>query len=131
NPSRTLHVMGSLSVQRSTDEATGKNAGLAPQKRLYTRADWRFAPSWMAGAAINHVADRAREPLDTRPELADYTTTDVILQRENLWGNWELRGTVQNLFDRDVREPSIAPGNIPFDLPMAGRSVSVQLRYSL
>lgn len=131
NPSRTLHLMGSLSVQRSTDEASGKNAGLAPQKRLYTRADWRFAPSWMAGAALNHVADRAREPLDTRPKLADYTTTDVILQRENLWGQWELRGTVQNLFDRDVREPSIAPGNIPFDLPMAGRSVSVQLRHNM
>lgn len=130
-PSRLLQIMGSVSVQHSTDQATGQNAGLAPQLRLYTRADWRFAPSWMAGAALNHVADRAREPGDLRPAVADYTTTDLTLQRENLFGNWEVRATVQNLFNRDVREPSIAPGNIPFDLPMPGRSVSVQLKHSL
>ncbi len=66
-----------------------------------------------------------------RAPLADYTTADLTLQRENLFGKWELRGTVQNLFDTDVREPSIAPGNITFDLPMAGRTFSVRLRHAL
>lgn len=131
NPTRTLRLTGSLSVQHSTDEATGKDAGLAPHQRLFGRADWRFDPSWQVGATVNHVADREREPGDTRPQLADYTTTDLSLQRENLFGNWELRATVLNLFDRDVREPSIAPGNIRFDLPMPGRSLSVQLKHSL
>jgi outer membrane receptor for ferrienterochelin and colicins len=131
NPTRLLRVMGSVSLQKSTDEASGKDAGLAPQKRFFARADWRFNPAWLAGASINHVADRAREPNDTRAQLADYTTTDLSVSRENLFGNWELRATVQNLFDRDVREPSIAPGNIPFDLPMAGRSFNLQLKHKL
>lgn len=131
NPTRLFRVMGSVSLQQSTDEASGKDAGLAPQKRYFVRADWRFHPAWLAGASINHVADRAREPSDTRAQLADYTSTDLSVSRENLFGNWELRATVQNLFDRDVREPSIAPGNIPFDLPMAGRSFSVQLKHRL
>ena len=131
NASRTLRLTGSVSVQRSTDEASGQPAGLAPQLRLFTRADWRFDPAWQLGASVNHVADRKREPGDTRPQLADYTTTDLSLSRENLFGNWELRGAVLNLFDRDVREPSIAPGNIRYDLPMPGRSFSLQLKHSL
>lgn len=131
NASRTLRLTGSVSVQRSTDQASGQPAGLAPQLRLFTRADWRFDPAWQLGASVNHVADRKREPGDTRPQLADYTTTDLSLNRENLFGNWELRGTVLNLFDRDVREPSIAPGNIRYDLPMPGRSFSLQLKHSL
>jgi outer membrane receptor for ferrienterochelin and colicins len=131
NATRSLRLAGSISVQRSTDEATGKPAGLAPQLRLYTRADWRFMPGWQLGGMVNHVADRKREPGDTRPQLADYTTTDLSISRENLFGNWELRATALNLFDRDVREPSIAPGNIRYDLPMPGRSFSVQLKHNL
>ncbi len=131
NPTRALRVTSSLSVQRSTDEATGKDAGLAPQRRLFARADWRFDPAWLAGAVVNHVADRAREPSDLRRPIADYTTTDLTLQREHLFGKWELRGSVHNLFDADAREPSIAPGNIPFDLPLAGRAFSVQLKRAM
>ncbi len=44
-----------------------------------------------------------------------------------MMAGWELRAAVRNLFGRDIREPSIAPGNIPFDLPMPGRTFSLQL----
>ena len=130
-PSRAVRVAGNLSLQRSIDQHSGQDAGLAPRRRLFTRADWRFKPSWQVGATVNHVAERRREPGDSRPALADYTTLDLNLQRDNLFGNWELRASVLNAMDRDVREPSIAPGNIPFDLPMAGRSFSLQLKHSL
>lgn len=131
NATRLLRLTGSVSLQHSTDEASGKDAGLAPQRRLFGRADWRFAPAWQAGASVNHVAKRKREPGDTRAPIDDYTTTDLSLQRESLFGNWELRVTLQNLFDSDVREPSIAPGNIRFDLPMPGRAFGVQLKHKL
>jgi outer membrane receptor for ferrienterochelin and colicins len=131
NPTRTLRLSGSVSVQRSIDEASGHNAGLAPGKRLFGRADWRFAPAWQAGAVVNHVADRQRQFGDLRPQIADYTTLDLTVQRENLFGGWALRATLLNAFDRDVREPSIAPGNIQYDLPMAGRSLSIQLMRKL
>ncbi|MDM5178691.1 TonB-dependent receptor [Massilia sp. DJPM01] len=130
-PLRALRLAASMSYQRSIDEASGRDAGLAPQRRLFARADWRPAPSWQIGTTINHVADRRREPGDARAPIADYTTTDISVLRERLSGNWQLRASVTNLFDRDVREPSAAPGNIRFDLPMPGRAFTLELRHTL
>jgi outer membrane receptor for ferrienterochelin and colicins len=131
NPTRMLRVAGSLSLQRSTDQASGKDAGLAPQQRAFVRADWRFDPAWLAGAVVNRVAKRAREASDVRAPIADYTGCDLTLQRDKLFGKWELRAAVQNVFNADIREPSIAPGNIPHDLPLAPRAFSVQLRRAM
>lgn len=131
NVDRSLRLSASYSLQHSTDEATGKDVGLAPQQRFFARADWRLAPSWQFGATLNHVADRKREAGDARPGIADYTTLDLTLQHQKLAGNWELRTSVTNLFNADAREPSAAPGNIPFDLPLAGRAFSVQLVHQL
>ncbi|RJG04936.1 TonB-dependent receptor [Noviherbaspirillum cavernae] len=125
---RNLRLSGNLSLQRSTDDATGQDAGLAPRRRLYLHADWRLAPMWQFGVTANHVADRKRQPGDTRAPIADYTTVDLSLRREKLAGNWEVRAMVTNLFNRDAREPSFAPGNIPFDLPLPGRAFYVQLQ---
>ncbi len=127
---RNLRLTGNYSLQHSTDEATGKDAGLAPHHRLFARSDWRFASSWQLGATINHVADRKRQPGDARPQIADYTTIDLSLRREKLFGNWEARAAVQNLFNQDVREPSLAPGNLPNDLPLPGRTFYVQLQHN-
>ncbi len=115
---RNLRLSGNWSLQRSIDQATQQDAGMAPHQHLFGQVDWRFSPLWQVGTTVNHVADRHRQPGDLRPRIADYTTTDVTLRREKLIGNWEFRATVSNLFDRDVREPTFAPGNIPFDLPM-------------
>jgi iron complex outermembrane receptor protein len=128
---RNLRLTGSLSLQRSIDEATGQDAGLAPHKRLYVRADWRIAPMWQFGSTVNYVADRKRQPGDARPQIPDYTTVDLTLRREKFVGNWDVRASVLNLFNRDAREPSFAPGNIPFDLPLPGRAFYVQFQHSL
>lgn len=127
---RSLQITGSLSLQRSIDEATREDAGLAPHKRLYLRADWRLAPLWQLGTTVNHVADRERQPGDNRPQIADYTTVDLSLRREKFVGNWDLRATVLNVFDRDAREPSFAPGNIPYDLPLPGRAAYIEFTHS-
>ncbi|MES2900824.1 MAG: TonB-dependent receptor [Pseudomonadota bacterium] len=131
DPVRTFKFTGSVSLQHSTDSMSDRDVGLAPEKRFFARARWEFAPSWEAALMVNHVADRKREAWDMRPLLADYTKTDVSLARANLAGAWELRALVQNLFDRDIREPSIGPGNIRFDLPLAGRAWSLQLSRKL
>jgi hypothetical protein len=36
---------------------------------------------------------------------------------------------MRNLFSADVREPSLASTGSPYDRPMAGRAVDVQLVY--
>jgi outer membrane receptor for ferrienterochelin and colicins len=128
---RTLRLSGSVSLQHSTDEASDQDAGLAPHQRLFARADWRFAPQWQLGATVNHVADRQRQPGDARPRIADYTTLDLSLRREQMASGWTVSGALLNLFNQDVREPSLAPGNIRFDLPLPGRTFHVQLQHKL
>lgn len=128
---RNLRLSGSFSLQHSTDDATGQDAGLAPRRRLFARADWRFAPLWQLGTTLNHVADRKRQPGDIRPRIADYTTLDLSLRREQLAGGWTVSAMLLNLFNQDAREPSLAPGNIPFDLPLPGRTLYVQFQHKL
>jgi iron complex outermembrane receptor protein len=58
---------------------------------------------------------------------------DLTLRSPRSSSGWEFRTSVRNLFDAKVEEPSLySPGEvipvlIPGDLPMAGRSIFVQL----
>lgn len=127
-----LRITGHYAYQKSIDAATNQDAGYAPHHHVYARADWRFAPSWRVGGQLNRVADRHRSAGDLRPPVADYTTFDLILRSELGRQRWNFAATVRNLFDADVREPSLAPGaNILEDLPMAPRAIYFQATYSL
>lgn len=126
-----LRLTGNFSLQHSTDSATGQDAGLAPHRRLFARADWRFAPLWQLGTTINHVADRMREPGDTRARIPDYTTVDLTLRREKFVGNWDMRAMVTNLFDRDAREPTLKSVAMPSDLPLPKRAFYIQIQHNL
>lgn len=127
----SLRLSGNFSLQHSTDSATGQDAGLAPHRRLFARADWRFAPLWQLGTTINHVADRMREPGDTRALIPDYTTVDLTLRREKFAGNWDMRAMVTNLFDRDAKEPTLKSVAMPSDLPLPKRAFYIQIQRSL
>lgn len=127
--SRNLRLTGNYSLQHSIDEASKKDAGLAPHRRIYLRSDWRFAPSWQFGSIINHVADRARQPGDIRAKIADYTTVDLSLRREKVYDRWNIQFSVHNLFNAKAREPSRLADNIPFDLPLPGRQLDLEFQY--
>lgn len=127
---RQLRLSGYYAWQQSTDRGTGRDAGYAPRHQLFGRADWRFAGGWTLGGQVLHVADRARPAGDARAPIADYTTVDLTLRARLDAGRWELCLSARNVFDADVREPSLAPGTaLPGDLPMAGRSFGAQLAY--
>lgn len=130
DPLRQLRLSGQFSYQRSIDPTTGLDVGYVPRRHAVLRADWRLASGWRANLLINHVADRHRTPGDTRPPVADYTTTDLTLGTERGPGQWNLQASVRNLFNADVREPSQAPGLIPNDLPQALRSFTAQASYA-
>ena len=127
---RRLRLTAHWSVQRSIDEATGRDAGYAPHHRLHARADWQVHGGWQLGAQVLHVAGRRRAAGDPRPAIADYTTADFTLHSPRARSGWEFMATLRNAFNADVREPSLAPGAaLPNDLPMARRSWSVQAQY--
>jgi iron complex outermembrane receptor protein len=132
--SRTVRVTGNYSYQKSIDEASNQDAGYAPHHHLYARADWRFAGPWLVSSQVNWVADRKRAAGDKRPDVPDYTTLDLTV-RSNLGkskNQWEYSASMRNLFNATVLEPSLAPGTaIPYDLPMAPRSLWLQATYKL
>jgi outer membrane cobalamin receptor len=126
---RTLRFAGSYAYQRSIDEATRTDAGLAPRHHVNMRADWVVAGRWVASGQLNHVADRRRTAGDRRPQIADYTTVDLTLRTSRVAQGWELSATLLNAFDVDVREPTLPSMGIVNDLPMPRRSLSVQAAY--
>ncbi len=62
--------------------------------------------------------------------IDDYTVVDLTLRAKEFAPGFEFALSARNLFDESVKEPSLAPGAIPNDLPLAGRGVFVELRKS-
>jgi len=124
---RDLRMLANFSYQRNVDRAAGRNAGYAPRRHWYARADWHVGEGWLISPQLNRVSGRVRVAGDNRPPVADYTTFDAALSRT--FGKWGLSLQLRNAFDADAREPSPAPGLIPFDLPLAGRAVFAQAAY--
>ncbi|MFG6461570.1 TonB-dependent receptor plug domain-containing protein [Roseateles sp. DXS20W] len=124
---RDLRLTAHYAYQRATDRASGADAGMAPHHMAYARADWRFGKGWALGGQVKRVAGRARAAGDARPAIADYTTADLTLRLASQPG-WDVALSARNLFDADVREPSVTPA-LTHDLPMAGRALDLQLVY--
>lgn len=129
--SSSLRLTGSYSLQHSRDEATNQDSGITPHRRLFARADWRFAPFWQLGATANHVAGRMREPGDMRANIPDYTTVDLTLRREQFAEGWDARAMVTNLFNQHAWEPTFRSVGMISDLPLAGRAFYIQLQLSM
>ncbi|MFZ6708655.1 TonB-dependent receptor domain-containing protein [Undibacterium sp. TC9W] len=131
---KNFRVAGNLAYQRAIDDATQKDPGLTPRLHAYLRADWQPASGWRVNTQINHVADRQREPGDTRPNVKDYTTLDLTIGTNKKYAGWDWALIVRNLLNADVREPSPYSTpfiNMPNDIPMGGRSVLLQFGYKL
>lgn len=129
---RDLRLVGNYAWQRSIDKTTDTDAGYAPHHHLFARADWQFAGSYTLSPQLNWVANRKRAAGDLRAPIADYHTLDLTVSTRRGKNQWNFSAAVRNLFDADAREPSLAPGlALPFDLPLAGRSFSIQASYKL
>jgi outer membrane receptor for ferrienterochelin and colicin len=127
--SHALRVTGNYAYQRAVDQTSNQDAGYGPQSHIYLRADWRFASGWQASAQGNRVLNRERAAGDSREPVPDYNSVDLTL-RTNLGKHWELAGSVRNLFDARIIEPTL-PNTVPTDLPQAGRSWYLQAMYKL
>ncbi|MBL8404162.1 MAG: TonB-dependent receptor [Dechloromonas sp.] len=126
-----LRLTGHYAYQRNIDQTTHQDAGYAPRQHLYTRADWRVYSDWRLSGQVNYVADRARPAGDTRPQVPDYTSVDLTLRTSPRKRGWDFSGSVFNLFNADIREPTKAASGIVYDLPMPRRTFWLQARYSL
>ncbi len=127
-----VRVVGNYAWQRSVDKTTGSDAGYAPHHHLHARADWQFAGVGVLSPQLTWVAGRKRAAGDARAPVPDYHTVDLALSTRHGRNQWNFSATIRNLFNRDVREPSLAPGlSLPYDLPVAPRALSLQASYKL
>jgi len=127
---RHLSINGNYAYQSSEDEATSSDAADAPQQQLYVRANYALTPVWSINSQLNHVMDRQRAAGDLRSDVDDYSIVDITLRAREIAPNVEFAVSARNVFDEDAFEPSLAPGLIPNDLPLAGRGFFVELRTS-
>ncbi len=124
-----LKLSGNYVIQRTRDKSVGQSAGRTPEQQVYTKITWQATPDINSTVQLNWIADRKRVANDNRPPVDDYATLDFSL-RYFFKNNWELSLIGKNISDEDVREPSPAPGSIPNDLPLAGRSAFIEIRYA-
>ena len=127
-----LTLTSNFALQKSTDETLDAPAAKSPEKQLYLRADWNLASDWRVNLQANWVMGRNRISADLRPAIDDYALVDLSV-RKVLNNSLELALTVNNLFGEDAREPSPNSDPMPFipnDLPLSGRTVLGEIRYS-
>lgn len=130
--SRSLRMSGNYSHQKTIDDVLNKDVGYAPRHHLYGRVDWKFANGWALSSQVNWVADRARPAGDTRQPISDYKTLDLTLRTTRGINQWDFTASVRNLFNAEVKEPSLAPGlTLPNDLPLSRRTFYFQAIYKL
>lgn len=131
--STDLHFLANYAFQRSTAKDTNTDAGHAPHHQFYLHGDWEFKPGWHLNPQFYWIANRKRVAGDTRPDVGDYRTFDVVLRKKSNTNTLEFALISKNLFNHDAREPSLFGETgtpIENDLPLAGRSVFAELRYS-
>lgn len=71
---------------------------------------------------------RPRENGDTRVSMPSYALVDFTLIGKNFMDSFEIRGSVQNLFDKDYDDPA-PKGTVSTDYPRQERSFMAELRY--
>jgi len=126
-----LTVYGNYAYQSSKDKGTNSDAADSPQQQLYLRANYKLTPTWCITSQLNHVMDRQRASGDNRSDIDDYSLVDLTIRAKEFSPGYEFAISARNLFNDDVREPSLAPGAIANDLPLAGRGFFIELRKSL
>jgi len=128
-----LTLAGNLALQKSQDQLTGKDAGNAPERDTYVRADWSFLPGWSLDVQASWIAQRNRVFGDPRGDVSDYVVTDLALRNRGWSPRMEVALLVKNLLNDHAREPSLNGDPVPMipdDLPLAGRAAFVEIRYT-
>ncbi len=132
NATRTLQLQGNVAWQKSIDEASNRDAGYAPHVHGNGQLNWQMAPAAQLHTQLNWVGERLRPVGDARAPLAGYKTLDLAVRTNAAKQSWQVSASIYNLFNADVREPSLGPGlALPFDLPMAPRTFSLQATLKL
>jgi iron complex outermembrane receptor protein len=94
----------------------------APRHQFFAAINWNFIPHWSTNLRSTSVIDRKRSSLDNRSKLKDYTKVDFTLVGKDLLNVFDLTFKINNVFDSNIREPSVDYKSIPGDYPLDDRT---------
>jgi len=123
----SLRLVARYAYQDVLDVTGNIKTRLAPRHQVYGEADWQFAPQWHLNANVKSILERERPDSDPRPSVSDYSIVTLGPRRSSLIKNVDVAIYARNLLDEDAREPSESATSLPFDLPLAGRSVFAEI----
>jgi outer membrane cobalamin receptor len=129
-----LELRANYAYQNARSKETDTKVAYAPGNQLYVEVNYKLTPNWQFNLHMNHVADRVREGADLRAAIDDYTMVNVNARWRADDDSLGFAIIAKNLFDADAREPTRNSGavvNIPNDLPLAGRSLLLEVSYQL
>lgn len=119
-------------VDTEDKKNNGDKVGIAPHQQFFINLHWDINNKFIFYSQLNHVMERERESGDNRANIDDNTLVDITLQY-TINQHIETRFAVKNVFNDNAKEPSIwsnpAP-NIPNDLPLAGRDIRIEFKYT-
>lgn len=128
---KALRLTGNYAFQRAEDNRTETDPGNAPRHQAYLRASWQALSNWSVNPQVKWIGERSRAAGDTRPALNGYTLVDLTLRHSPILHDrkLEVAASVRNLLDENAYEPSLSPGLIPNDFPLAGRNFYLEAAY--
>lgn len=110
-----------------------------PKSMATVGMNWQIDDNWQWNIQGKWIADRTRTSTDLRPNLPDYTLVNSRLQRSNIMpgliprfngglnSGLSVSLTINNVFDKEAREPS--NGSIAEDYPLQGRQLLFEVSY--
>ena len=128
----SLRLSGNYAYNNATNKNTESDTAFVPKQKIHMQADWNVSEDLAVNVKGNYVIGRERSVADSRENIDDYWISDVSLRWTPHNSSTEVALIAKNIFDEDAREPSINNGaevNLPNDLPLAGRYLSLELRY--
>ena len=129
-------LLFNYAYQNAKDKHTRRKLGYSPEHQAYLRADRLLFPGWYLNLQLNRAGAWARHIGDPRTKLDATLSVDLTLRYKNPRKTpWNFALGARNLFDEDVRSPSLGPDangviNIPGDYPEAGCSYWAEARYA-
>ncbi|WP_339074186.1 TonB-dependent receptor [Teredinibacter turnerae] len=129
HPGSRFNVSLNGAWQKSYDTDTGYKIADAPARQATLLVNWAIAKQWLLNVNTRWIAGRGRIATDTRPEIDDYSLTDLHLVRTDVVHGLDLGLRVTNVFDSDARDPSV--DLMAEDFPLEGDAIWLEASYSL
>lgn len=122
----------SYMYQHAENADTGEKLPSVPMHRATAGVNYAVSRYVSAHTDVFWTCDRLRPTGDPRPKAAAYTTVDLALIAGNFAKNFEVRGTVHNLLNRQYKDPDTSGPlqYVPNDFPREGITAMLDVTYA-